>query len=45
MFTKLNPWYVAQVRISTVTFIALPLSISAEFWRVWAEVYRPNRSE
>lgn len=40
MFPKLGPWYMAQARIATVTWVTLPLVISAEYWRVWAEVYR-----
>lgn len=40
LFPKLGPWYMAQARIATVSFITLPMVVSTEFWRTWSTVFR-----
>lgn len=41
LFPKLGPWYMAQARREIVRIVAMPLAISTEYWKTWAEVYRP----
>jgi hypothetical protein len=41
LMSSQGPWLMAEYRRNIIHWFTLPLQISEEYWKTWAEVYRP----